>query len=251
MRDEIKEAESTRHSKQTLEEKRMSKRSFTLIELLVVIAIIAVLAGMLLPSLSKAKKAAMVTQCLANKKTFSICFLNYGSDYDEYLIPAQINSYAPYNSGWHKGICPGSTLEWHETAYLFSMTGSFAADSRGDAYQEYNKIFSCPVASPAELKRFTDPAQTYGITAYITGSLRDSSKYGTPRKIHRIKNPGGKLLIADSTKFNSVNLDDRDYIDYRRHGSNKISGLTVSMSVVTWPYTSDAGTLNAMIKFPD
>ncbi|MBI2929316.1 MAG: prepilin-type N-terminal cleavage/methylation domain-containing protein [Verrucomicrobia bacterium] len=93
---------------------RPSARAFTLIELLVVVAIIAILAGLLLPGLAKAKTKAHGIACLNNLKQLDLAWTMYAQDHDDRLV---LGAWLRNRDGWVVGWLTLGTSEPDNTNF--------------------------------------------------------------------------------------------------------------------------------------
>jgi len=168
----------------------MKRRAFTLIELLVVIAIIAVLMGILMPSLRAAKDHARRIHCVANVKTLSLGWYMYQDDHDGELVPGHTNP-----GHWVDRPQTGDTVEQKKDAIrrglLFTYVGKKV------------DIYACPAD-----QRDKDPRQyTYRSFSLAGGANGETwGSYEKARKYTDLKKPAQTYIFVEEIDPRGFNI---------------------------------------------
>jgi prepilin-type processing-associated H-X9-DG protein/prepilin-type N-terminal cleavage/methylation domain-containing protein len=188
------------------------RRAFTMIELILVIAILALLSGLLLPVIGRAKQRARTVQCMGNLRQLGFAMIAYAHDHDDQLPP--LNSGGP----WRHPVTPHNPTNWW---YRILSNGQYTPDSDHET-----GVWVCPNATlerntqtnrwawgknPLGYGPLENTNTTRGLRSIIYWAKKgDGSRDGSAR-LGQIKRQHQLWLIGDVGTPRDESLDLRNF----------------------------------------
>lgn len=172
----------------------MKRQGFTLIELLVVIAIIAMLLGIMLPSLRLAKAKVREVYSLANIRSLTVCWLAYAQDNDSKMVRGECDPWSNEPEDWIQ-----QPLTWNaDRDHRWEVEGIRAGALW--PYVENLEAYHSP-GDPTKLKEATvpyderqSPYRSYAISDPMNGDYLEDYQYN---KITDVPHTAGKVVFLE------------------------------------------------------
>ena len=170
-----------------------TRAGFTLIELLVVISIIAILAGLLLPALSRARDTARAGQCIGNQKQISLMLGLYADNCrGRYPVPVGVAKYEE----------KGSRVGWINQLRLYKIAEK--------------KVFRCPVEQKRDFSYSLNTHEPYARTLRWNG--------WTMSQLAQARSGTSSIILVEESPFSLFSDGDCDQDNYTQNTSPDVDG---------------------------